>query len=251
MSRKPAAPGLRSRPRVEELRHAGSGEKIAVVCGLAVASVAALILLLWGRQAGALAGLEGQGSAPNVPTVGFAGGLVAVVVGALLLFFGWPLYRLTVILVGLLIGGAAAGGLGWVAGGQTGALVGGLLGGALGAIAAWPAEVLVRSLGGALAGMTLGTLAGSWTGSPVALILCALGGLLLGGGLTFLFYKALIMSYSALAGAMIVGYGGISVWRPLSVVELRPLMLGAVAGLAVLGLFVQRSLGAGGEPQAE
>jgi len=241
-NRERRASRLASRPKVEELRRAEGLDRALALAGLIIALVVALTALLWGQRTAALAGSEVTGARLMIPTLGFAGGLVAALVGGVVLVFGWPLYRVTVILVGLCLGGAAAGALGWVAGGHTGAIIGGVLGGGVGAVAAWPAEVLVRTLSGAVLGMSLGMAVGSWTGSSAAMIVAALGGLLLGGGLTFLFYRTLIMVYSAAFGALAAVYGALSVWRPVSEVEPRPALLGATAALAVVGLFIQRSI---------
>jgi hypothetical protein len=48
---------------------------------------------------------------------------------------------------------------------------------------------------------------------------------------------------SAIFGAIVTGYGALCVWIPSGAVRPRAWMLGVVAGLAVLGVFVQRSLG--------
>jgi hypothetical protein len=243
MSGKHRLSTLRSRPKTEELRSAGGREKALAIAGLLIAVALALTALLWGQRSGALSGAGAEGLRLRVPTLGFRAGLVVSLISVLVLFFGWPLYRVTVVGVGLVLGGGVAAALGWVTAGQTGALVGGVIGGLVGALAAWPAEILVRTLSGGLLGMALGMAAGSWTGSPLAMILCALGGLLLGGGLTFLFYQTLIMTYSAMFGALGTVYGAVSVWRPSYYeVEPHPALLGATAALAVLGLFVQRSI---------
>jgi hypothetical protein len=234
--------GLSSRPKVQELRHAEGKDKALAVVGLVLVLGATLAALLWGRSSGALSGPTAAGGALTVPTLDVPGGLISALLGGVVLFLGWRLYRLTVILVGLSIGAGVAGGLGWLVAGNSGAFVGGFLGGLVGAAAAWPAEVMIRTASGAIAGMTLGLLLGSWADSPLAMILCGLGGVLLGGGLTFLFYRALIMAYSSIIGALVVVYGALSVWRPLKTVELRPWVLGAVAALTVVGLCVQRSL---------
>ncbi len=230
---------LARRPEVEALRHAGRRDKIIALSGLAAALVLALVGLLWGRHTGALAAAAGDGGRLGFPTMTFAGGLVAVLMGIVVLFFGWPLYRLTVTLIGFAIGASLAGGLGWVAAGQTGAFVGGFLGGLVGGLAAWPTEVMIRTLSGAVVGMALGMAVGNWLGGSLPLILCATGGLLTGGALTFLVYKPLIMAYSAILGGLAVVYGVLSLRWPLERQELRPVLLGAAVGLAVLGFLVQ------------
>ncbi len=238
--RKP--PFLARRPEVEELRHAGRGDKALALAGLGAALVLALVALLWSQRSGALAAPAGAGGRLTFPTLTFGGGLVAALIGATVLFFGWPLYRLTVVLIGFAIGASLAGGLGWLVAEQLGAFVGGFLGGLIGGLAAWPTEVLIRTLSGAVAGMALGLAAGNWMGSSLALILCATGGLLVGGALTFLFYKSLIMTYSSILGGLAAVYGGLSLWQPLSYQEPRPVLLGVAAVLAVLGLLVQSAL---------
>jgi hypothetical protein len=235
-------PSLASRPRVQELRRASGREKALAVGGLVMALAAALFGVLWGHRTGALSGASADAGQMYVPTLDVVGGVVVALLGATVLFFGWPLYRLTVILAGLSFGAVLAGGLGWLVAGQSGAFVGGALGGLVGGLAAWPTEVLVRTLGGSVVGLVSGLAAGSCMESVSAMILCGVGGLLLGGGLTFLFYRALIMAYSAILGALAVSYGGLSVWWPASSVRLRPALLGAAAALAVLGLFVQRTI---------
>ena len=234
---------LARRPDVGELRDAGRRDKIVAGVGLVLTFTLALIVLLWGRRSGALSAGIGGGSPMEIYTLNLAGGLACLAAGVVILLFGWPLYRLTVILIGLSIGATVAGGLGWVAAGNTGAFVGGFLGGLVGGLAAWPTEVLIRTVTGAIAGMSLGLAAGGYLGGVGAVTGCALGGLLLGGALTFLFYRAVLIVNSAIVGALMTGYGALCAWQPSCVLRPRAWMLGAVAALAVLGAFVQRSLG--------
>jgi hypothetical protein len=234
---------LSGKPRVRELREASGREKALALVGLGLALVLALMALLWGRSSGALSGAAPEAGPLVIPTADRALGLGLLLAGLTVLLFGWPLYRLTAILTGILIGGGVAGALGWLAAGDTGALVGGLLGALVGGLAAWPTEVLIRTLTGAMVGLVLGMMAGNCIGGAGALIGCGVGGLLLGGALTFLFYRSLIIAYSAILGALTAVYGVLCVWRPLSEVEPRALLMGAAAGLAVAGIFVQRTLG--------
>jgi len=231
---------LFGRPRVGELREAAPGDKALAVAGVIAALAMALLFFMLSRRTGALAG--GGSAPPQLPALGRAGGTGAALAGALLLLLGWPLYRLTVVLLGLAVGASVAGSLGWLAGGETGAFVGALIGALAGSLAAWPTEVFFRTLCGALAGMAAGLAAGSWLGGATTMAGCGVGGLLLGGGLTFLLYRSVVMFFSAMLGAVIAVYGGLCAWRPGATIEFRPAHAGAAVGLALLGFVVQRAI---------
>jgi len=233
---------LFGRPKVGKLREAGPGDKAMAIAGVVAALAMALLLFWLSRRNGALAGgAEGAGP-PQLPALNRGGGLAALLVGAVLLVLGWPLYRLTVILLGLAIGSTVAGGLGWLAGGETGAFIAALIGGLAGSLAAWPTEVFFRTLCGALAGLAAGLAAGSWLGGAAAMAGCGVGGLLLGGGLTFLLYRSVVMFFSAMLGAVIAVYGGLSAWQSGGTVEFRPGYAGAAIGLALLGFVAQKAI---------
>jgi hypothetical protein len=233
---------LFGRPKVGELREAGPGDKVLAVAGVLAALVMALILFWLSHRSGALAGGTDGSGPPQIPALNRAGGVVMLLVGAVLLVLGWPLYRLTVILMGLSIGSAVAGGLGWLAGGETGAFIAALSGGLAGSLAAWPTEVFLRTLCGALAGLAAGLAVVSWLGGAAAMAGCGVGGLLMGGGLTFLLYRSVVMFFSAMLGAVIAVYGGISAWQPGAPVEVRPGYAGAAIGLALLGFVAQKAI---------
>ncbi|MHC4914167.1 MAG: hypothetical protein ACYTGB_01640 [Planctomycetota bacterium] len=155
---------LAKRPEVAELRDAPGREKAVAAAGLVLTFALVLLALLWGRRTGTLSAAIGGGAPLELPTLNTLGGLAALATGVVILLFGWPLYRLTVILIGLSIGATIAGGIGWVAAGSTGAFVGGFLGGLVGGLAAWPTEILVRAVTGGIAGMSLGLAAGGYVG---------------------------------------------------------------------------------------
>jgi hypothetical protein len=231
---------LSRKPQVAALRTAGRGHQWLALGGIALALAAAGLLAA--RGGGRLLASAESGATPTLPTCDLPTALALLGAGLMLLVVGWPLYRLTATLCGLLLGAFAAGGAGWLAAGGSGALIGGFLGALLGALAAWPAEVLLRTLLGAAAGLTMGLSLGAVLGGPAALTGCGLGGLLLGGALTFLIYRTLMMAVTSVIGAALLVYAGLSLWRPGEDVPLEPLWFGAAAGLAVLGFLAQASL---------
>jgi hypothetical protein len=250
-SRKPSVvrrilthPGLSRRPRTPELSKGAKREKVAAVCGVVLALGGAAGALLYFARAGG-APISGVTTAPpTLPAVGVPAALGIIVLGAAFLDFGWPLYRLTVILTGLSLGAGLLGGAGWLVAGQTGMIVGGALGGALGAVAAWPAEVLVRTLSGTFAGLVVGLAAGSALGGGIAtMVVSAVIGIAVGGLLTFLVFRPLMMTVFAITGASLIVYGVRSAYfaGESDVVEITPLTLLAAAALAVVGIAVQRA----------
>ena len=237
-------PGLSRRPRTRELSKGAKREKVLAICGVVAALAAAVtVLFVFGR--GGAAPVSGAAPAPpSLPAVSVPVGLGIMVLGAAFLDFGWPLYRLTVILSGLCLGGGLAGGAGYVAAGQTGMIVGGALGGALGAVAAWPAEVLVRTLSGAFAGMIAGLAIGSALGGGIStLVTAALIGILAGGLLTFLVFRPLMMTVFSITGAALIVYGFMSAWygQDTGAVTITPVPVLATAGLALVGIAVQHA----------
>ena len=236
---------FKSKPRTRELRHAGGSERAVGLCGLGVVLVLVLVAVMWNNSSGTLSkGVSDSGNL-TVPTLDLISGMVTAMLSALVLFLGWPLYRLTVILTGFLLGAGLAGSVGWLASGENynAALVAAGVGGIVGGIAAWPTEVAIRTFSGSIAGLFLGLAVGSSMGSPVAVAGCALGGLLLGGALTFLFYRALIILYSSILGSLGLVYGILCMWHSNGSVKLRALHFGIAACFTVIGILAQRSLG--------
>jgi hypothetical protein len=207
--------------------------------GLAVA-LAALLAAYWGGPPGAPGVTSG---AASLPRLGLAASFALIIAGAVILDFGWPLYRLTVTLVGLLVGGLVLGMVGGVALGVLGMIAGLVLGAVGGALAAWPLEPLIRGCCGALAGLLLGVLAGAVTGNARVLTILALVGPLLGGALTFLLFRPLMMTVFAVCGAALITYGGASLYAPEGErIALGPGLAALAALLAVIGVLTQRSI---------
>ena len=233
---------LSQRPPVRELRNAEGKDKAVALVGMGLVLVLGIIWFVFLKDTGALAARGTSAAGLTAPSLGVRGGILAALVGLLFLALGWPLYRLTVILSGLMLGASLAGGIGWLAAEEPGCMAGAVIGGLVGALLAWPLEVLIRSLTGAAVGMGLGLFLGSMVGGGPMLALAGLGGLLLGGALTFLLLRPLVMTYFALSGALLVVYGIASVMTPAGDIQVSPWMPGVAAGLVVAGLFLQRSL---------
>lgn len=210
------------------------------------------VVLALGAAAGALLAMGGGLSSPgaagtagplSLPALSVPVALGLTIAGAAVLDFGWPLYRLTVTVVGLLAGAALLGAAGGLLAGDLGLLAGFALGGLLGGLAAWPLEPLIRAFSGALAGLVLGLAVGAALGGGKALLVCACAGPLLGGALTFLVFRPLMTAAFAVCGAALVAYGGASLWVAREGrVKLGPGLLGVAALLAVIGVLAQRTV---------
>ncbi len=145
---------------------------------------------------------------------------VRIVGGLVLLVAGWKLYRLMVILPGLIIGGLIGMGLGATES-ELYAMLGLLLGAALGGYLALMVHVVAIFLaGGAIVAALVASAAN--TVDPVTLVVAGL----VGGAIMLALYYWLIVFVTAAIGAAAFGTG----------VGLGPAI---IVGLAILGAFVQ------------
>jgi len=121
------------------------------------------------------------------------------VIGALYLFWGWQLYRLTLMMAAALVGGMAAA----IAAETLGhnGLIPALCGGALFALLAVPLQKLSVFVLGGLCGAGIGVMMSAYCQSEVVFLFWTLFGFLLVGGLAVRFFKPMVILGTSFTGA--------------------------------------------------
>lgn len=141
--------------------------------------------------------------------------VVTSLVGALLVFSGFRLYRVGLATVGAVAGSVA----GWYVGGYFGpseaAAAAALLGGVAGAVLAGALEVGLRFVAGGIAAAALTGLASGGVESGTALSVILLAGAFLVGGVTaLLIHRPLVISAFAICGGLLVAAAGVVAREP-------------------------------------
>lgn len=137
------------------------------------------------------------------------GGLVAILYGLVACFFGWRVFRLTLTVAGVLIGGA----LGYSAGegNLVLALLGALIGGVLLYVLFRIGIFIAGALLGAVLGIALGMLFGLEQGG--LMLLAVIIGVVAGGLIALVLQKLVIIASTAFGGAASL-VGGLSLVFP-------------------------------------
>lgn len=124
---------------------------------------------------------------------------VYAVVGALYLFWGWQLYRLTLMMAAALVGGVAAS-IAAEAWGYNG-LIPAIAGGALFALLAVPMQRLSVFVLGGICGAGIGFFSSTYYQSDVVFLFWTLFGFLLVGGLAVRFFRPMVILGTSVIGA--------------------------------------------------
>ena len=133
-------------------------------------------------------------------------GLISLVIGFFICFFGFRIYRLIIALIGLIIGAI----IGYFLGAEAGAVLGGLIG-ALLMYALYKLGIfLIGMILGALTGGILSVLSGSIAPEPSLLIIFAI----IGGVVVLFIEKAIVIIFTAFFGALRITDGLLMLFQP-------------------------------------
>lgn len=136
--------------------------------------------------------------------------VIASLVGAMLVYSGFRLYKVALATVGA-VGGIL---LGWYGGSLVGpievAATAAILGGVIGAVLAGPLEAAIRLVGGGLAAAALVSVAAGGTGSEATMAWAlTAGAFVLGAVAALLLHRPLVVSAFGAFGGLLVGAAGL------------------------------------------